>query len=143
MKINYKVVSIRYNTLSDGEVFCWRIVCDGVEYQTNKVVVQGVALTTRDYIDNIGYKHHLTIEDAIVEYSVDYTLIRSSEKLILKDILKTITYRILGTSVTFGIGYLTTGNLSIATTLGFSDLILKPIVYFLHERLWRLNKKIS
>ena len=90
--------------------------------------------------DTIGFKHHITIKNAIVEYDVDYALIRTSRKWVFRDILKTITYRILGTSVTFGIGYLSTGNLSVATTLGFSDLILKPLVYFIHERLWRMTK---
>ena len=136
----YNSVSIRYNTSSDGEVLCWRVVCDGYEHLTNKVLVKGELLTTKDYISDVGYKHHITIKDAIVDYSVDYTLIRTCRKMILKDIFKTITYRILGTSVTFGIGFLTTGNISVATTLGFSDLILKPFVYFIHERLWRLRK---
>ena len=140
MKKRYNTVSIRFNTSCDGEVLCWRVICDGYEYLTNKVVVQGEVLTTKDLIENVGYKHHITIKNAIVNYSVDYTLIRSCQKMILKDIFKTITYRILGTSVTFGIGFLTTGNISVATTLGFSDLILKPIVYFIHERLWRIRK---
>jgi uncharacterized membrane protein len=67
-------------------------------------------------------------------------LIRTSNKRLFRDILKTITYRILGTSVTFGIGYFSTGNMSVAMTLGFSDLVLKPMVYFIHERLWGLSK---
>lgn len=72
----------------------------------------------------------------VVEYGVDYSLIKNRKKWLLRDILKTITYRILGTSVTFGIGYLSTKDISVATTLGFSDLVLKPLVYFIHERLW-------
>jgi uncharacterized membrane protein len=141
MKKNYKVVSIRYNTKSDGEVNCWRVVCDGVEYLTNKVVVKCEATTSKDWMgEEHGFKHHITINNALVDYNVDYTLITTSNKLVFRDILKTITYRILGTSVTFGIGYFSTGNLSIATMLGFSDMVLKPIVYFIHERLWRLNK---
>ena len=75
-----------------------------------------------------------------VDIDVDNSLTKTFNKSLTKDILKTITYRILGTCVTFGIGYLSTNSLSIATTLGFSDLILKPIVYFIHERLWRVAK---
>jgi uncharacterized membrane protein len=73
----------------------------------------------------------------IVDNSIDNSLHKKLNNSITTSILKTITYRILGTCVTFGIGYVTTGNLSIATTLGFSDLILKPILYFIHERIWR------
>jgi uncharacterized membrane protein len=58
-------------------------------------------------------------------------------KSIYKDIIKTITYRILGTSVTFGIGFILTGSFKIASTIGFSDLVVKPIVYFIYERLWK------
>jgi len=139
-KNEYKNVSIRYNTQSDGETNCWRVICDGIEYQTNKVVVKGELITTKDLIDGVGFKHHVTIEDAIVEYSVDYTLIKNRQKFLYKDILKTITYRILGTSVTFGIGFFSTGNLNVAVALGFSDLVLKPIIYFVHERLWHLSR---
>ena len=140
MKKKYNVVSIRYNTLSDGDFECWRVICDGHEFKTNKVLIKGVVLTTRDYIDKVGYKHHISIEDAIVDYSVDYTMIYSCQKMVITDILKTITYRILGTSVTFGIGYITTSSVGVAVTLGFSDLLLKPLVYFIHERLWGLYK---
>jgi uncharacterized membrane protein len=142
LKNKYSLVSIRYNTLSDGNEECWRVICDGYEYLTNKVTINGVVTTTKDYINNVGYKHHISIENAIVDYSVDYTLIYSFKKTIFNDILKTITYRILGTSVTFTIGFFATGNLNIATALGFSDLLLKPLVYFIHERLWRKNKII-
>jgi uncharacterized membrane protein len=140
MKRKYNTVYIRFNTSSDNEVLCWRVMCDGYEYLTDKVKIEGEVYTTKNLLSKIGYRHHITINDAIVDYSVNYTLIRSCKKMIFKDIFKTITYRILGTSVTFGIGFLTTGNISVATTLGFSDLILKPIVYFIHERLWRIRK---
>lgn len=141
MKNKYKVVKVRYNTNSDGEKKCWRLICDDIEYLTDKIVINGKVETTKDYMgDKVKFKHHITMHNAIVDYSVDYSLIKNEKKLIFLDILKTITYRILGTSVTFMIGYFGTGNLSVAVTLGFSDLILKPIVYFIHERLWRLYK---
>jgi hypothetical protein len=140
MKNKYSIVSIRYNTTSDGTNERWRVICDGNEFLTNKICIRGELLTTKDYIENVGFKNHLSIADVIVDYSVDYTLINSYKKTVFTDILKTITYRILGTSVTFGIGFFATGNLNVATALGFSDLLLKPLVYFIHERLWR-NKK--
>jgi uncharacterized membrane protein len=136
----YNVVSIRYNTNSDGNTNTWRLICDGVEYLTNKIHIKGDSLSSKDLLKDDIHEHHITIKNAIVDYSVDYTLIENNKKNIVIDIIKTITYRILGTSVTFGIGYVSTGNLNVAVALGFSDLILKPIVYFLHERLWRLYK---
>lgn len=140
MKKKYRVVCIRYNTNSDGFSNCWRVICDGHEYLTNKAIIRGEVLTTQDWIKDVGFKHHVTIKDADVVFSEDFTLITNSKKGVYKDILKTITYRILGTSVTFGLGFATTGNLGVATMLGFSDLVLKPLVYFLHERLWSLKQ---
>ena len=49
---------------------------------------------------------------------------------------KTISYRILGTLATTGIGYLLTGDYKIASMLGTMELIVKPIIYFAHERIW-------
>lgn len=136
----YNVVSIRYNTNSDGNTNTWRVICDGLEYLTNKIHIKGDSFSSKDLLKDDIHEHHITIKNAIVDYSVDYTLIENNKKNIVIDIIKTITYRILGTSVTFGIGYISTRNLNVAVALGFSDLVLKPIVYFLHERLWRLYK---
>jgi len=142
MKTKFKTVSVRYNTNSDGVNNCWRLICDNTEYLTNKVEIQGTVHTSKDWMPELSsWKHHVTIENALVEYSVDYSLIKCTEKRLFKDILKTVTYRILGTSVTFGIGFFSTGRVDVAVTLGFSDLILKPLVYFLHERIWGLYKK--
>jgi len=142
MKTKFKTVSVRYNTNSDGVNNCWRLICDNTEYLTNKVEIQGTVNTSKDWMPELSaWKHHVTIENALVEYSVDYSLIKCTEKRLFKDILKTVTYRILGTSVTFGIGFFSTGRVDVAVTLGFSDLILKPLVYFLHERIWGLYKK--
>jgi len=136
-KARYSEVCIRYNTKSDGERQCWRVVCDGVEYLTDKVEVNGKLETTKDWMgEQWGFRHHVTVKDAVVDYGIDFTLINTQEKLLLRHILKTITYRILGTSVTFGLGFILTGNVNVAVSLGFSDLVLKPLVYFIHERLW-------
>ena len=137
----FKVVSIRYNTKSDGEHNTWRVICDGVEYLTNKVLIKGTVESSKDFIEDVGFKHHVTVYDALVTHTVEFSLIESCKKTLYKDILKTITYRILGTCATFGIGFVTTGNLYASVAIGFSDLLLKPLIYFVHERLWRLNEK--
>jgi uncharacterized membrane protein len=52
-------------------------------------------------------------------------------------ILKTISYRILGSCVSFSIGYFFTKDLSSATIIGLGDLVVKPFVYMAHELLWQ------
>ena len=53
-----------------------------------------------------------------------------------RHILKTITYRILGTLVTVLSAYLLGVTIEVSTLLGLGELLLKPIVYFIHERIW-------
>jgi uncharacterized membrane protein len=53
-----------------------------------------------------------------------------------RHLAKSISYRILGTTQTIIISYMITGDISISTLFGGLELILKPILYFLHERIW-------
>jgi len=52
-------------------------------------------------------------------------------------ILKTITYRILGSLTSMVIGYATTKDFAIGVAIGSADLLLKPIIYYIHELLWQ------
>jgi uncharacterized membrane protein len=53
-----------------------------------------------------------------------------------RHILKTISYRILGTLITVIIAYSLGASLKVSSMLGVGELVLKPVIYFLHERLW-------
>jgi len=53
-----------------------------------------------------------------------------------RHLVKTVTYRILGTLTTVIAAYLIGGSLKVASLLGLGELILKPVIYFLHERVW-------
>ena len=53
-----------------------------------------------------------------------------------RHLAKTITYRILGTLVTFCTAYIIGGSFTIASIVSISELLIKPVLYFLHERLW-------
>lgn len=50
--------------------------------------------------------------------------------------LKTLSYRILGTTTTILVAYSLGGSIKMASLLGLGELLLKPIIYFLHERIW-------
>jgi uncharacterized membrane protein len=54
-----------------------------------------------------------------------------------KPLFKTITYRILGSLTSFLIGYGSTGDFNVGVTIGSADLLLKPIIYYIHELLWQ------
>lgn len=58
------------------------------------------------------------------------------EQSLKRHILKTITYRILGTATTIITAYSLGASLKVSSLLGVGELVLKPIIYFLHERIW-------
>jgi uncharacterized membrane protein len=53
-----------------------------------------------------------------------------------RHILKTISYRIIGTLTTVIVAYLLGASLEVSSLLGLGELIIKPIFYYLHERIW-------
>ena len=55
---------------------------------------------------------------------------------LVRHALKTISYRIIGTLTTVIVAYLLGASLEVSSLLGLGELILKPIFYFLHERIW-------
>jgi uncharacterized membrane protein len=58
----------------------------------------------------------------------------SSDKL--RHILKTITWRIVGTIDTILLSYFITGNIGTGLKIGGVELVTKMILYYLHERIW-------
>lgn len=60
---------------------------------------------------------------------------RSSEKPI-RSIVKSISWRIVGTIDTIIISWIVTGTLSLAFSIGSIELVTKMALYFFHERLW-------
>jgi uncharacterized membrane protein len=65
------------------------------------------------------------------------------ENSLKRHILKTISYRILGTLTTVTIAYSLGASLEVSSMLGVGELVLKPVIYFLHERLWYKYIKIK
>ena len=56
-------------------------------------------------------------------------------------LLKTLTYRLLGSLVGFIVTWKITSNWYVSLGVSVADLIVKPVIYFLHELLWsRLRK---
>lgn len=53
-----------------------------------------------------------------------------------RHILKTITWRVVGTIDTMIIGWLVSGDPMVGITIGSFEVFTKMILYFLHERAW-------
>jgi len=59
---------------------------------------------------------------------------------IKRSLLKTISWRIIGTLDTVLISYLITGTLTMALSIGSLELVSKMVLYFFHERAWNKIK---
>ena len=53
-----------------------------------------------------------------------------------RHIVKTITWRIIGTLDTMLLGWLVSGDHMIGLKVGALELITKMILYYVHERVW-------
>lgn len=53
-----------------------------------------------------------------------------------RHILKTITWRVVGTIDTILLGWLISGDPTIGLSVGGAELFTKMFLYYLHERTW-------
>ena len=53
-----------------------------------------------------------------------------------RSILKTISWRIVGTLDTMCLGWLITGSPLVGLKIGALELITKFVLYYVHERIW-------
>lgn len=58
------------------------------------------------------------------------------EEKAYRSIVKSISWRVLGTFDTMVISYLITGSLAMAASIGSIEVVTKMILYYFHERVW-------
>ena len=68
-------------------------------------------------------------------------LLKKIEKdpTIKRHLLKTISWRIVGTLDTVLLGWFVTGHISLGAKIGLLELLTKMFLYYLHERAWHVN----
>jgi uncharacterized membrane protein len=79
------------------------------------------------------------ILNQIVRNKSDYNADINSEKP-LRSLVKSISWRLIGTLDTILISWLVTGTLSLAFAIGSIEMLTKMVLYFFHERLWNTIK---
>lgn len=67
-------------------------------------------------------------------------LSKASEEKIKRSLMKTISWRVIGTLDTVLISYLVTGTIAMAVSIGGIELVSKMGLYFFHERAWNRIK---
>ena len=61
----------------------------------------------------------------------------------IKSIMKSVSWRIVGTLDTMVISYFITGRVTIALSIGSVEVLTKTLLYYFHERLWAHIHKIK
>lgn len=61
----------------------------------------------------------------------------------LKSLLKTVSWRVVGTLDTITISYIVTGELTSALSIGSIEVVTKMILYYFHERIWSRSEKFN
>jgi uncharacterized membrane protein len=139
MKTQSKTYQIRYNTLSkDNENERWRLIENGNEILVSDIYIDGHTYTTKDWIEEIQeYKWHIScVGHCEIRSNCAYITTIKEESVLIRHILKTISYRFLGTLTTVGVAYSLGATIQMSALLGVGELVMKPFLYFAHERLW-------
>ena len=133
-----KVYQIRFNTVSKSENDRWRIIEDGNEVLVSNIIIDGHTYTTKDWIEEINdWKWHISFSGHCeIKNNVAYVTTIKEQSVFLRHILKTISYRFLGTLTTVITAYCVGAPVALASMLGVGELLLKPVIYFFHERMW-------
>ncbi|CAM1363195.1 conserved hypothetical protein [Tenacibaculum litopenaei] len=79
------------------------------------------------------------IVDEILENKTDFNSDKQSEKPI-RSIVKSISWRVVGTIDTVLISWIITGQMTTAFSIGAVELVTKMLLYFFHERVWNKIK---
>jgi uncharacterized membrane protein len=138
MKKDFKIIQIRFNVNSTDETNRWRLIIDGEETLVAHIIVDGHTYTTMDWIPEIKeHKWHISCKGYLeIVYDTAYVKTVTEESVFARHILKTISYRILGTATTFITAYCLGASIELASFIGIGEVAYKPVIYFLHERIW-------
>lgn len=136
---------IRYNTVSKDDKERWRLIQNGEEILVSNVIVDGHSYTTKDWIPEINdYKWHVScIGYCEIKDNVAHIKTVKDDNVLFRHILKTVSYRFLGTLTTFFTAYILGASLELSSLLGIGELLIKPVLYFFHERAWYKFGKIK
>ena len=84
------LVKIRFNTdFKEGDVKVkeWRILVNGVEHFCNHVTVNCPSKTTKDFIEGVGDKWHISCQPTHIEYINDERITDNTPNLFKEIIL--------------------------------------------------------
>lgn len=69
-------IKIRFNTKYQGDGdLPWRVVINGKEQLASNVIINTISITTKDHIEGIGDKYHITCKADRVYWEKDECII--------------------------------------------------------------------
>jgi uncharacterized membrane protein len=69
--------------------------------------------------------------------SLELQILKNGKSVSYKrHILKTISYRVISTTIGIVVVWGVSGSLKVGTAFGIAELVYKPIQYYIHERVW-------
>lgn len=80
------------------------------------------------------------ILDQVLQRKTEFSLDRDYSEKPIRSIIKSISWRFIGTIDTILISWLITGKVSLALSIGVIELFTKMVLYFFHERIWNAVK---
>lgn len=136
--MNRKEIKIRYHTAAGDSNLKWRILIDGIEHTASDIEVLIPSTTTRDIIEGVGEKYHITCRPEKIVWEGTKVILMDHKTRVShkRHILKSITYRVYSSCITSLIATVLTGNPTLGFSIGTADFIIKIITYYIHERVW-------
>jgi uncharacterized membrane protein len=133
-----KIYQIRFNTNSKDDSDRWRLIENGNEIIVSNIIIDGHTYTTKDWMSDLNdFKWHIScIGHCSITNGVAHIKTVKDDNVFLRHVLKTISYRFLGTLTTVLTALSFGASLELSSILGIGEIIIKPIIYFLHERIW-------
>ena len=133
-----KTYQIRYNTVSKDDNERWRLIENGNETLVANIIIDGSTYTTKDWMEEIqDYKWHVTCEGHCeIKNNIAYIKTIKEKSVLKRHILKSISWRMVGTIDTMILGWIVTGNPLTGLKIGVLEIVTKMTLYFIHERIW-------
>ncbi|HSJ66994.1 MAG TPA: DUF2061 domain-containing protein [Anditalea sp.] len=81
----------------------------------------------------------MILDQPIKKWFVD----RTGEDSNIKSLVKSVSWRVVGTIDTIIISFIVTGQLTMALSIGSVEVVSKILLYYLHERAWEKATKVK
>ena len=98
MKQEVKKYSVRYNTKSTSDKDLWRLLDGDTEILVSDVIINSSVQTTKDYVEGLGDKFHITTEGICeIDNNIAYINPPKTRLTLKRHIYKTISWRAICT----------------------------------------------